>query len=73
MVISIVDSKVANRLLMRYTAFVKYLRKMEKYCSSKSAICRLWKSFFLIRRGVLYGIFTEGDVPMKVVALIKIS
>src|SRR5215469_5086316 len=67
-----VDSDATGRLLIIYSAFVKYLRKKWEY---NEAVHQLFMDFKKacdsVRREVLYYILIEFGVPKKLVRLIK--
>jgi hypothetical protein len=67
-----VDLDVTDRLLIIYSAFVKYLRKKWEY---SEAVHQLFidfkKAYDSVRMEVLYNIFIEFGIPMKVVRLVK--
>src|SRR5215469_15008664 len=67
-----VDSDATGRLLIIYSAFVKYLKKKWEY---NEAVHQLFidfkKAYDLVRREVLYNILIEFGVPKKLVRLIK--
>ena len=62
-----VDLNATGQLLIIYSAFIKYLRKMGIQWSSASAINRFQESLWLSWEGGLI----EYGVPMKLVGLIK--
>src|SRR5215469_16355933 len=67
-----VDSDTTGRLLIIYSAFVKYLRKKWEY---NKVVHQLFidfkKAYDSVRREVLYNILIEFGVPRKLVRLIK--
>jgi len=62
----------AGQLLIIHSAFVKYLKKKGEY---SEAVHQLFidfkKAYDSVRREVLYNIFIEFGLPMKLVSLIK--
>ena len=69
-----VDFDATGQLLIIYSAFVKYLRKKWVY---NKAVYQLFidfkNAYDSVRREVLYNIFIEFGIPMKLVRLIKMS
>src|SRR5215469_7821503 len=67
-----VGSDATGRLLIIYSAFIKYLKKKWEY---NEAVHQLFidfkKSYDSVRREVLYNIVIEFGVPKKLVRLIK--
>src|SRR5215469_8856458 len=67
-----VGSDATGRLLIIYSAFVKYLRKKWEY---NEAVHHLFidfkKAYDSVRREVLHNILIEFGVPKKLVRLIK--
>ena len=67
-----VDFDTTYQILIIYSAFVKYLKKKWEY---NDAVQQLFidfkKSNDSVRREVLYNIFIEYGIPMKLVRLIK--
>jgi len=68
------DFDAVGQLLIRCSAFVKYLRKMRiRMCNE--AVHRLFvdfkKAYDSVRREILYNILIEFGIPMKQVRLIK--
>ena len=67
-----VDFDTTGQLLIIYFAFVKYLRKKWQY---NEAVHQLFvdfkKAYDLARREILYNIFIEFGIPMKLVRIIK--
>jgi len=61
-----------DQLLIRYSAFARYLRR-KWVCNER--VCQLSVDFKKacnsVRRDVLYNIIIEYDIPMKLVALNK--
>jgi hypothetical protein len=66
-----VDSDVTGRLLITYSAFVKYLKKNGNTMKQCISCLDFKKAYDLIRREVLYNILMEFGVPKKLVRLIK--
>jgi hypothetical protein len=68
-----VDFDVTGQLLLIYSAFVKYLKKKKK--EYNEAVHQLFidfkKAYDSVRREVLYNIFIEFHIPMKLLRLIK--
>jgi len=69
-----VESDATGRLLIIYSAFVKYLRKKWEY---NEAVHQLFidfkKACDSVRREVLYNTLIEFVMPMTLVRLIKMS
>ena len=65
------DSYATGRLLIIYSAFVKYWRKNRNTINSASALYRLKKAYDSVRREVLYNILIEFGIPKKFVRLVK--
>ena len=67
-----VDSEATGRLLIIYSAFIKYWRK-----NGNEAVHQLFidfkKAYDSVRREVLYNILIEFGVPKKLVRLVKMS
>jgi hypothetical protein len=67
-----VDLGVTGRLLIIYSAFVKYLREKWDY---NEVVHQLFigfkKAYESVRREVLYNILIEFGIPMKLVRLIQ--
>src|SRR5215469_15216243 len=70
--ISNVGSDATGRLLIIYSAFVRYVRKKWEY---NEAVHQLFidfkKAYDSVRREVLYNILIEFGVPKKLIRLIK--
>jgi len=64
-----VDFNIIGQLLIIYSAFVKYLRKIG------TAVCHLFidfnKAYVSVQKEVLYNILIEYCIPMKLIRLIK--
>jgi len=67
-----VDFDATGQPLIIYSAFAKYLKKKWEY---NEAVHQLFidfkKAYDSVRREVLYNIFIEFGIPMKLVRLIK--
>jgi hypothetical protein len=65
-----VDFDVKDQLLIRFSAFVKYLRKK---CECNETVHQLFidfnKAYDLVAREVLYNTLIDFGVPMKLVRL----
>ena len=68
-----VDFVATGQLLIIYSAFAKYFRKIGIQCSSASAIYRLKKNYVSDTREVLCKITIEFGIPMQLVRLKKLS
>jgi len=67
-----VDSDSTCRLLIIYSAFVKYWRKKWEYNKAVHQIFIDFKKVYdSVRREVLYNILIEFGVPKKLVRLVK--
>jgi hypothetical protein len=66
-----VDFHVKDQLLIRFSAFVRYWRKMGVLWDSTSAIHRFKIAYDSVRREVLYNILIGFGIPMKLVRLTK--
>jgi hypothetical protein len=68
-----VDFDATGQLLIIYSAFIKYLSKKWEY---NEAVHQLFidfkKAYDLLRREVLYNIFIEFGMSMKLVRLIQL-
>jgi hypothetical protein len=68
-----VDSDAIVELLIKYSAFVKYLRKNRVY---NEAVLHLFiefkKVYVSVRREALYNILSEFGIPKKLITLIKL-
>jgi hypothetical protein len=63
-----------SRLLIIYSAFVKYLRKKREYNEDVHQLfIDFKKAYDSVRREVLYKILIEFGIPRKLVSLIKVS
>jgi len=58
-----VDFDATDKLLIIYSAFVKYLRKNGN--SSASAIIDFKKAYYSVKREVLHNILIEFGIPLK--------
>ena len=66
------DFDSTGQLLITYSAFVKYLRKVGMQRSSASAVYRLFKkAYFSVRREVFCNILIEFGILMILARLIK--
>jgi hypothetical protein len=67
-----VDFDVTDQLLIRFSAFVRYWKKMWEY---NGTVYQLFidfkKAYDSVGRQVLYNILIEFGIPMKLVRLIK--
>jgi hypothetical protein len=61
-----VNFDITNQLLIRFSAFVRYWRKIGVQWGSTSVIHKLQKAYDSVRREVLYNILTEFGVPIHV-------
>ena len=69
--IIIKDFDATGKLLIIYSEFIKYLRKME-YNKAVHHIIRDFKEAYdSVRREALYNILIEYEIPKKLVRLIK--
>jgi hypothetical protein len=67
-----VDLDVTGRLLILYSALVKYLKKKWEYNEAVHQIfINFKKAYDSVRREVLYNILIEFGIPMKLVRLVK--
>ena len=65
---------LTGRLLIIYSAFAKYLKKIWEYNEEvQHLFIDSKKAYDSVRREVLYYILIEYDIPMKLVRLIKAS
>jgi hypothetical protein len=63
---------VTDQLLIRFSSFVRYLRKKWEYSETvHQLIIDFKEAYDSVRREVLYNILIEFGVPMKLVRLIK--
>jgi hypothetical protein len=62
-----VDLDVTGRLLIIYSAFVKYNETLHQL------FIDFKKAYEAVRREVLYNILIEFGIPMKLVRLVKMS
>ena len=70
--ISNVDFDTTGQLLIKYSAFVKHLRKKWEYNKIVyQPFIDFKKVYDSVRREVLYNILIEFGIPMKLVRLIK--
>jgi hypothetical protein len=58
-------------LLIKYSAFVSYLREKWEYNEVYQLFIDFQKTDERVRREVLYSILSEYDIPMKLLTLIK--
>jgi uncharacterized protein Yka (UPF0111/DUF47 family) len=69
-----VDFDATCRLLIIYSAFVKYLRKKWEYNEAvRQLFIDLKKAYDSVRREVLYNILIEFFIPMKLVRLLEVG
>jgi hypothetical protein len=68
-----VDLDVTGRLVIIYSAFVKYMKKKKR--EYNEAVHQLFidfkKAYDSVRREVLYNILIEFGIPMKLLRLVK--
>jgi hypothetical protein len=69
--ITSVGFDVTDKLLIRFSAFVRYWRKMEFNETVHQPFIDFKKAYDSVRREVLYNSLIEVGVPMKLVRLIK--
>jgi hypothetical protein len=66
------DFNVTDQLLIRFSAFIRYLRKKWEYNETEHQLfIDFNKAYDSVRREVLYNILIEFGIPMKLVRLIK--
>jgi len=67
-----VDFDTTGQLLIIYSAFVKYLRRMEHIEAVHHLFVDFKKAYDSVRREVLYNILIDFGIPMKLLRLIKV-
>jgi hypothetical protein len=66
-----VDFNATGQLLITYSAFLKYVRKMDYKEAVHNLFIDFKKAYDSVRREVLYNILIEFDITMLLVKLIK--
>jgi len=67
-----VDFEATGQLLIIYSAFVEYLRKEGKKNEAVHQLCIYFKNYNSVRREVLFNIFIEFGIYLKLVRLINL-
>jgi hypothetical protein len=62
---------VTDQLLIRFSASVRYWKRLEYNVTVHQLFTEFEKTYDSVRREVLYNILIEFGVPMKLVRLIK--
>jgi len=63
-----VDFNATGQLLIRYSAFVRFLKKKWEYSEAVHHLFReCKKAYYLFRREVMFNILVECGIPMKLV------
>jgi hypothetical protein len=66
------DFAIIDQLLIRYSAFVRYWRKKCKYNGTvHELLLDFEKAYDSVRREVLYNIFIEFGIPVKLIRVMK--
>jgi hypothetical protein len=65
------DFDATGQQVIIYSARAKYLKKMGIQCSSAAVFTDFMKAYDSIRRAVMYNIFIESGIPIKLARLIK--
>jgi len=67
-----VDFDTTGQLLIMYSAFIEYLRQIRNTMKQCISCLDFKTAYNSVRRAVLYNIFPESDIPMKLLRLINL-